>query len=424
MAEAAKGLSPARVFWLAWMGWMLDGMDSSLYVYVVVPALGELLAASGQKPGQGAIAVAGGVMFSLFMAGWAAAMLWGVLADRWGRVRVMVLTILTYSLFTALSGLAPSLGLFALCRFLAGFGVGGEWIAGTPFLHENVPESMRVRLAGWLHTATPAGLLAGTLLSFLLPWTGWRGLFLLGAAPALFALLLRLLLADRPVRRMAAPVPIRTLLLGALARRAWVAAAMMAAIILGLWSSTYWVPTMLTSHFLARGLDLAQASRRASAGGLLIHAGTVLGCFFMPALTKAPGGRRRTALLFFLGAFLVDLAGYGGIAVRPDRMDLFFFILPLLGFFSNGVFALYTIWLPEMFPPGARAAGAGFAFSLGRLLGAAGPSLVGMTVRAIGSYPLALAAVALVYPLGLPFIALAPETRSVRLGVDEKDGSA
>jgi MFS family permease len=420
----AKELSPARVFWLAWTGWMLDGMDSSLYIYVIVPALGELLAASGKRPTDGAIALAGGVMFSLFMTGWAAAMLWGVLADRWGRVRVMILTILTYSLFTALSGLAPSLGLFALCRFLAGFGVGGEWIAGTPFLHENVPERMRVRLAGWLHTATPAGLLAGTALSFLLPWVGWRGLFLLGAAPALFALLLRLLLADRPVRRLSAPIPIRTLLFGALAGRAWVAAAMMAAIILGLWSSTYWVPTMLISHFLARGLDLAAASRRASLGGLLIHAGTVLGCFFMPALVRLLRGRRRTALFFFLGAFAVDVAGYGVIAARYGRIDLFFFILPLLGFFSNGVFALYTIWLPEMFPPGARAAGAGFAFSLGRLLGAVGPSLVGAMVRALGTYPLALAAVALIYLIGLPFIALAPETASLRLGVDGGDGSA
>jgi MFS family permease len=417
-AEKNAALPPGRVFWLAWTGWMLDGMDSSLYVYVIVPALSELLVASGRTPSPGAIAVAGGVMFSLFMAGWAAAMLWGVLADRWGRVRVMALTILTYSLFTALCGLAPSLALFALFRFLAGFGVGGEWIAGTPFLQENVPEAMRVRLAGWLHTATPAGLLAGTALSFLLPWSGWRGLFLLGAAPALFVFVLRLAVRDRPVRHPRQVVPIRTLLFGALARRSWVAAAMMAAIILGLWSSTYWVPTMITSHYLAQGFGLAEASRRASLAGLLIHGGTVLGCFFMPAFTRILGGRRRTAALFFAGAFLVDVLGYGGIAALWGRIDLFFFILPLLGFFSNGVFALYTIWLPELFPPGARAAGAGFAFSLGRLLGAAGPSLVGLMVKAMGAYPLALAAIALIYLVGLPFIWLAPETAHRPLEVD------
>ncbi len=144
----------------------------------------------------------------------------------------------------------------------------------------------------------------------------------------------------------------------------------------------------------------------------------MLGCFFMPAFTRILGGRRRTAALFFAGAFLVDVLGYGGIAALWGRIDLFFFILPLLGFFSNGVFALYTIWLPELFPPGARAAGAGFAFSLGRLLGAAGPSLVGLMVKALGAYPLALAAIALIYLVGLPFIWLAPETAHHPLEVD------
>lgn len=391
---------------------MLDGLDSSLYMYVLVPALSDLLKVGGHIPAKGTIALAGGAMFSVFMLGWAAAMAWGWLADRIGRVRVMVLTILTYSLFTALSGLAPNLLWFGIFRFFAGFGGGGEWIAGTPFLHENVPEAMRVRLAGWLHTATPVGLLAGALLSFLLPLIGWRVMFMLGVLPALFSLYLRLSVpaAAREQARARPAIGLRTLLFGAEARTTWSAAAMMSCIILGLWSSTYWIPTLIVSRLTEAGGTMASAQRLASLAGVLINLGTVAGCLAMPWIVARIGGRKATAVVFFSGAFALNLLGYGVFVALLDRLAPFIALLPFLGFFTNAVFALYTIWLPEMFPRAGRASGGGFAFSLGRVLGAAGPSLVGRVVAATGSYPLAISLVSVIYLVGLPFIALAPET--------------
>ena len=165
-------ISPARAFWAAWSGWMLDGFDSGLYIFVLVPALIELLHSDGLQASKGNIAQYGGYLFSIFMLGWACSMFWGWMADRFGRVRIMCLTILTYSVATALCGIAWSLTSFAVFRFLAGFGVGGEWAAGTPMLQESVPEQMRVRLASWLHTATPIGGLLAVLASFLVPVVG------------------------------------------------------------------------------------------------------------------------------------------------------------------------------------------------------------------------------------------------------------
>ncbi|MBV8765854.1 MAG: MFS transporter [Hyphomicrobiales bacterium] len=108
----------------------------------------------------------------------------GWLADRIGRGRALCSPILAYSIFTACCGLAPTVAVFAVFRFLAGFGIGGEWAAGTPLLHESVPESMRARLAGWLHSATPIGLTLATLVALgTLPILGWRGLFLIGVLP-------------------------------------------------------------------------------------------------------------------------------------------------------------------------------------------------------------------------------------------------
>jgi len=175
-AGATAAASPARVFWAAWLGWMLDGFDSAIYVFVLVPALSDLLRGQGTVPDKGHIALYGGYFFTVFMLGWTCSMFWGWLADRVGRVRVMCWTILLYSFGTALCGLAPNLLLFGLFRFLAGFGVGGEWAAGTPLLHESLPERIRVRVTGLLHTATPIGGLLAAGASFMIPVLGWRGM--------------------------------------------------------------------------------------------------------------------------------------------------------------------------------------------------------------------------------------------------------
>jgi len=405
--------SPRRVFWSAWAGWMLDGFDTAVYIFVLVPALTELLRADGIEPNQASIARYGGYLFTIFMLGWACSMFWGWLADRIGRVSVMCLTILVYSLATALCGLAGGVLTFAVFRFLSGFGVGGEWAAGTPLLQESVPETMRVRLAGWLHTATPTGILLASLAAFLVPLIGWRGLFLLGILPALLTVYLRLRLPEPAAWRRGREserAPARALFVGGAAKTTWVAAMMMACIIFGLWSSTFWAPTLIVAKVTATGGSTAQAVSLAAFSGVLTNLGTLAACLLMPFIAGGIGSRRATAALFFVGSLAIVLLAYLGAVLVLDSLVLFLCLVPLLGFFTNGVFALYTIWLPELFPTAQRAFGSGFAFSLGRVLGALGPTIVGTLVALTGSYPLAIAVTSAIYVVGLPFIVLAPET--------------
>ena len=96
-----------RVFAATWLGWMLDGFDNALYIFVIVPALSELLPASGIAASPARIGQFGGLMFSVFMLGWACSMVWGWCADRFGRVPALIATILLYSIFTGFCGLAP-----------------------------------------------------------------------------------------------------------------------------------------------------------------------------------------------------------------------------------------------------------------------------------------------------------------------------
>ncbi|MEK6314744.1 MAG: MFS transporter [Burkholderia gladioli] len=420
-AQAVHAARPYRVFFATWAGWTLDGFDNAIYIYVIVAALTDLLPASGYPADHTHIARFGGLMFSLFMLGWACSMLWGWCADRFGRVPAMCATILIYSIFTGACGLAPGIVSFAAFRFLTGFGIGGEWAAGAPLLQESVPEHLRERLSGWLHTGTPIGFLLASLTAlFVLPHFGWRALFLIGAAPALLTVWLRAGVPESPrwreQRDSGAPLaPWRELFGKGRARTTWCAALMMTCLIFGLWSSTFWIPTLVSTWQAAQGESAQAAQHLGSLSGLIMSVGTLAGCAGMPWIVRVFATRRRAAAFFFTGAAVCNVLAYGLLVMTLKSLALFMCMLPLLGFFTSGVFSLYTIWLPEMFPTMLRALGSGFAFSFGRIVGAVGPVLVGALAAAFRSYPLAITLVSAIYLVGLPLVFLGPETAGRRL---------
>ena len=132
-----------RGFWAAWGGWALDGMDSYIFALVMVPALKELLPKSGLPNDLGSVGYYGGLLFALFLVGWGCAFLWGPVADKYGRVRTLMLTILWYSLFTFLCCISARVWHLAVFRLLAGIGIGGEWAMGGSFVAEEWPEDRR-----------------------------------------------------------------------------------------------------------------------------------------------------------------------------------------------------------------------------------------------------------------------------------------
>ena len=158
-------------------------MDAFIYALVLVPALRDLLPASGIEPTGPNIGAWGSRLFAMFLFGWGLSMAWGVIGDRIGRVRALALTILTYSLFTLLCGLVTNIWQLMFLRVMCGVGLGGEQPVGSTFVAEALPEDRRVKAAGLLHTGYYAGFLLASIANYFIGANfGWRWMFAFGGA--------------------------------------------------------------------------------------------------------------------------------------------------------------------------------------------------------------------------------------------------
>ena len=158
------------VLFVAWLGWVFDSMDATIYALVMHPALHDLLRVSGSQPvGADSIGWYGGIIFSIFLVGWAiGGVLFGVIADNVGRTKTLILTILIYAVFTGMAALSRTWWELALFRFLTALGIGGEWAAGAALVAEVWPEGMRAKAAGLLQSAWAAGFLTAAIIVLLL----------------------------------------------------------------------------------------------------------------------------------------------------------------------------------------------------------------------------------------------------------------
>src|SRR6516162_7616192 len=198
-------------FWTAWAGWTLDGMDSVIYALVLSPALTELLPKSGIKATPSTVGYAGSVLFALFLVGWGISLIWGPIADRFGRTRVLAATIFVYALFTGAAALSQSVWQLALFRLLAGVGIGGEWALAGTYVAEAWPEDRRKMGAGYLQTGYYAGFFLASALNYTVgAHYGWRAMFWCGLTPVIVAfLILRRVKEPERWERKAKVQPIR-----------------------------------------------------------------------------------------------------------------------------------------------------------------------------------------------------------------------
>lgn len=405
------------VLLVAWLGWVFDAMDATIYAIVLHPALHELLRTGSAPVGSDAIGHYGGIIFSIFLVGWAiGGILFGIVADRFGRTRTLVFTILIYALFTGMAALSQTWWQLAIYRFLTALGIGGEWAAGAALVAEVWPEDKRAKAAGLLQSAWAVGFLMAAGINLLLRGHGWRPIFLVGVAPAVVAMLVRLWVkeperwvqarAQEQQRGLARARKLPELFTPGLLGPTLAGSGLAFVAVFGLWGATNWTPTLVRTLPDIQKLDATLHTTYVSYAAMLLNVGALVGYLsFGPVADRL--GRRPAFAIMCLGSLVMVPITF----LTPQDYGDLLLLLPVLGFFNNGIFSGFPIYLPELYPTRIRGTGAGFCFNVGRVLASAGPFLTGLLVTQLGSYGKAASASALVYLVGLLILPFAPETK-------------
>jgi MFS family permease len=405
-------------FWGAWIGWTLDGMDSVIYALVLSPALTELLPKSGIQATPANIAFTGSILFALFLVGWGLSLIWGPLADKFGRSRVLASTIFVYAIFTGAAALSQTVWQLALFRLLAGIGIGGEWALAGTYVAESWPEDRRKMGAGYLQTGYYAGFFLASALNYTVAARyGWRAMFWCGLTPVLVAFVI-LFRVSEPARwqhkASAAPrSPLRAIFRPPYTRRTVVNTVLLTSAICGLWAAAVYAPTAIINLAKRAGMPPPQAVRVSSLGMGLLSLGTILGCLAVPPLAER-FGRKKTLAFYFTGMAACILLSFGWAFYLPQGLHPFVAVLFFLGFFG-GNFAVFSLWLPEQYGTSVRATAFAFTTSFGRFFAAGVNFAVGAMVSGMGTLGKPVALTAIAFAIGLLVIPLATETRGATL---------
>jgi len=391
--------------WAAMFGFMLDAMDVLLYVF----ALQSIRAEFGLSNAQ-----AGLISSATLIASAAGGIAAGVLSDRIGRRRMLIYTILLYSLASGGAATSRSLDQLIFWRSLVGLGLGGEWSAGAVLVAESWPAKHRAKAIGLMQSGWALGyMLAAGVSAVILPRFGWRMLFLAGLFPALLTLGIRRKVTEPEVwTKRTQRAPLRNLFRPPLGRRTLVATALATAVLFAYWGLFTWLPGFLSAPLAEGGAGLGIV--RTSGWIFTMQIGSLAGYLAFGFLADR-FGRRPAFLLYVIGAAIVtpiygSLPRWAGAHAEIGLLALG----PVVGFLGTGYFSLFGTLLAELFPTSVRGAGQGFCYNFGRALSAFAPCAVGaMADRSgLGS---ALALNSGFFLLAAVLIFALPETRRVEL---------
>ena len=409
-----------RGFFAAWGGWALDGMDSFIYALVLVPALTELLPASGIEVTPANIGSYGGILFALFLLGWGTSMVWGPIGDRIGRVRTLMLTILTYSLFTFLCAFVTNIWQLAVLRFLCGIGIGGEQPIGTAYIAEELDEKRRKMGAGLMHTGYYFGFFLAAVANYFIGANyGWRWMFILGGTPALLIAFIRYgvheskkwqeKFGDSEEKRPKMSEAFGTLFSPLYKKDTIVMSGLFLVSIVLLWAGSIYVPTAISQLATRAGNAAPVAAQIASYGAVVLAIGTIIGCVLVPLIAERIG--RPLAMAGFLTLLGVSATiGFGYVFYLPGDVLTPFFITVFFMGLGGANFAMYTLWLPELYATACRASAIGFVSSIGRFVGVVLVFQLAAGIRGYGSLGVPVAVVACTFVLGLILLPFARDT--------------
>ena len=408
------------VLFAAWLGWGFDIFDGLLFNYVAPNCVPTLLGlAIGSTEAKAATLQWTGILTSILLIGWAAGgIIFGKVADRIGRSRTLLLTIILYSIGTTACAFAPNIWVMILCRVISSLGIGGEWAAGAAMVAEVVPEKRRVEAGALLYTSAPFGLFLATFVVYQVtgvyfndPAMSWRYVFLFGLIPAAGAFFVRMFIKEperwknvaagghAKISELFGPKYLRYTISGF---------CMSITALIMWWSSNAFIPVvakgLAARESQALGLDalaveaMGQAWVKTATNSF--NLGGLIGTLLTIPIAKY-FGRKKMFFIYYLAAAASIMCVFG-LDLEPHTRLYMYFPIGLTVF---GVFGSFTYYLPELFPTRLRATGAGFTYNIGRIVAAGGPFLVG-SIAAAGANALDSAMYVLFWVGFVPVIGL------------------
>jgi MFS family permease len=372
----------------AWMGWLFDGLDMHLYVLVAAPFVAELLGVTDTR--NEVVGWYSSWIQAAFLVGWAlGGGFFGRIGDRIGRSRALSLTILTYALFTGLAFFAQTWWQLLIMRFLAALGIGGEWAVGASVLSETWPRRWRPWIAAVLQSGVNVGILLASGVIYILSGFSPRVVFLVGVLPALLVFWIRRAVPETEEWRSAKSKTLENApgiadLFGGEIRRTAVLVILVCSVSLSAhWAFIFWYQQHLRNLPDVIGLSAERKNEIASIANSLVMAASILGNFIAALLAKLLGYRRAIAALCL--AYFFSMAATYAV---PRSYTVLVALLPIMGA-SSGLFALFTMYLPPLFPVLLRTTGAGFCYNIGRIAAAVGTVFFGLFTK-VGDYRIAL----------------------------------
>ena len=409
-AKSLRDLTPQQ--WksgiAAWLGWLFDGLDMHLYTLVAAPFVMQLLQANSLA--DPSVKQHSAWIQAAFLIGWAlGGGFFGRVGDLLGRSRALSLTIVTYALFTGLSSFAQTWWHLLIFRFLAALGIGGEWAVGSSLLSETWPKRWGPWVAAVLQTGVNIGVLLACVTTYLMAGQNPRWVFLVGILPALLVFWIRRAVPEPEEWRQAKaearqqppvsdlfrgevlPITVKTILVCSLTLTAW-------------WAFQFWNQQHLRNLPELTSWTVQQREQLVSKSFFIIIAPAILGNFLAGWLASLFSFRRAISLMC-LGLFISFMGAY---AVPRDYNAIIIW-LALIGLFS-GVFGLFTMYLPPLFPTLLRTTGAGFCYNIGRIAAAFGTVFFGLFSQ-VGDFRVALFSVGFLIPVAMVFALILPDLK-------------
>ena len=423
---------------VAALGWLFDTMDQQLFNLARVPAMRELLKAADGGPASGeVVAEYAGYATSIFLMGWASGgLFFGMLGDKIGRAKTMMLTILLYSICTGLSALSVNFWDFAFYRFITGLGVGGEFAVGVSLVAEVMPKRARPFALGLLQALSAVGNVTAALISIVLGQmeqagavgSAWRWMFVVGALPALLVIVIRRNLKEPERWQQAkADADVTTKVAGSyrelFGHPVWRRHALLGMVlafsgVVGLWGIGFFsidlIQSVMRKYFEGQGLAPEVVTGKvtfwAGMTSVTLNVGAFFGIYGFAHITQYIGRKPTFAIAFVAAMFSTAMVFW----FLKDFSQIFWMV-PIMGFCQLALFGGYAVYFPELFPTHLRSTGTSFCYNVGRFVAAAGPSVLGLlTSRVFAGYeePMRYAGVSMcsIFLLGLVVLPFLPET--------------